>query len=223
MADSVTRVFLVRHGETEWNAARIFQGHMDSTLTGTGLEQASRLADRLQGEGLVAVYSSDQGRAVQTAGATASRLGLPVIQRRELREIDCGDWTGKQYDEVRGLWPSEHAGWRDAPHNHCMPNGETVSQVQERALSFLRDVRAQHPRGAILAVTSNTVVRTVVCHLMGLPLERLWEGPRQTNCAVNLIEVRDNGMSLVSAGDVSHLDGIEASAINFHQGPGGTV
>ena len=200
------RLFLVRHAETEWNTARIFQGRLDSRLTAKGLEQAARLAARLESEGIVAVYSSDQGRAFQTADAIASRLGLKVVPRPDLREIDCGDWTGRGYQDVQSHWPEEHANWTDRPHLHRMPGGESVVEVQQRGLSFLDEVLRRHPGQSICAVTHNTLARAVVCELMDLPLERLWKVPRQPNCAINLIELRNGRPELVIVGDTSHLD-----------------
>ncbi len=218
-----TRLFLVRHGETEWNAARLFQGHLDSRLTPTGLEQAVRLAERLAGEEIEAIYSSDQGRAMRTAEVLAKRLGLEVIPRQELREIDCGDWTGRSYLEVKSAWPAEHETWARRPDLHCMPNGESVAAVQERAMQFVEEVRGRHPGQAVCAVTHNTVVRTVACRLLGWSLEKLWEGPKQANCAVNLIEMRNGTIDLVEVGDATNLDSSQVSAISFHATEGKVI
>ncbi|MHB0870118.1 MAG: histidine phosphatase family protein [Chloroflexota bacterium] len=208
-----TRLFLVRHGETEWNTAQIFQGHLDSPLTPTGLRQAAQLASRLASEGIAAIYSSDQGRAMRTAQVAASRLGLIAAPRADLREIDCGDWTGQSYGDVRIRWPREFEGWRSRPHLHRMPGGEGVAQVQKRSLRFLAEIRQRHPGQAVCAVTHNTVVRTLVCHLQGWPLSRLWDGARQPNCAVNLIELQDGRADLLEIAGTDHLTSV--STIGF--------
>ena len=134
MREQVTRVFLVRHGETEWNAGRTFQGQQDSKLTPRGLRQASELAERLAGEGVEIIYSSDLGRAANTARMVGDRLGLGVSLEPTLREIDCGLWTGLSYDEVSIRWPEDFANWRTRPHLHRMPGGESVAEVQRRGL-----------------------------------------------------------------------------------------
>src|SRR6476661_8354230 len=95
-----TIVFLARHGETLWNLERRFQGHGDSPLSERGLEQARRLGERLAGESLAAVYSSDLGRTRQTAEQVANRHGLEVQTHAGLREIDTGVWTGFHRAEV---------------------------------------------------------------------------------------------------------------------------
>src|SRR5690242_490228 len=94
------RVLIARHGETEWNLSRRFQGHLDSPLTKRGREQAQRLATRLTAESIAAVYSSDLGRALQTATPVAAGLGLEVLTSPFLREIDCGAWTGRFKDDL---------------------------------------------------------------------------------------------------------------------------
>ncbi len=205
MDSRVVRLFLIRHAETEWNNARIFQGHLDSTVTSRGLEQAAELAKRLASEGIAAVYSSDQNRSVQTAQAVASRLGLPVIPRAELREIDTGDWTGMSYQDARAQWPDVYDHWKNRPDLLQMPGGESVVQVQQRALRFIDEVRLRHVGQTVCVVTHNTVVRAILCHLLGWPLARLWEGPRQPNCAINLIEFRDGKADILEMGNASYL------------------
>jgi probable phosphoglycerate mutase len=136
-----------------------------------------------------------------------------VAPRAELREIDCGDWTGRGYQEVRDGWPESFDNWKSRPHLHRMPGGETVAQLQQRVLRFVGEVPAQHQGQTVCAVTHNTDVRVVVCRLLGLPLSQLWEGPRQPNCALNLIELRDGKMDLVEVATTEHLTSI--STIGF--------
>jgi broad specificity phosphatase PhoE len=219
-ATGSARLFLVRHAETEWNTAQIFQGHLDSDVTPKGLGQAALLAERLEAEGISAVYASDQGRALRTARVVASRLGLEVVPRPDLREIDCGEWTGKGYQEVRTHWPEEHATWMHQPQIHRMPGGESVAEVQRRGLRFLDEILSQHGGQSVCAVTHNTLVRAVVCGLMGWTLDQLWEVPRQRNCALNLIELRGSRLELLQIGDTSHLDNHQPPGRDKHPGNG---
>ena len=210
-----TRLFLIRHAETEWNATQLFQGHLDSTLTPRGLAQAEALACRLASEGIQAIYSSDQGRSMRTAEPLASRLHLEVVPRADLREIDCGEWTGRSYQEVRDLWPEDHANWKSRPHLHRMPGGESVAEVQQRGLRFLEEMRRRHAGQVICAITHNTVVRAVLCHLQGKPLSTLWDGERQPNCAINLIELRDGQVCLLKVGDATHLASVGSDGMTI--------
>ncbi|MGI5834904.1 MAG: histidine phosphatase family protein [Chloroflexota bacterium] len=213
MGSGFTKLFLVRHAETEWNAGHIFQGHLDSTLTPRGLAQATALASRLASEGIQVIYSSDQGRSMRTAEPLATKLELQVIPRSDLREIDCGEWTGKSYEEVHELWPEEHHNWRFRPDLHRMPGGESVLQVQQRGLRFLEEIRLRHPGQTICAVTHNTVVRAIITHLQRRPLSKIWDGDRQPNCAVNLIELKNSRSELLIVGDTAHLEDVGSSGM----------
>lgn len=206
-----TRLFLVRHAETEWNTARIFQGHLDSNLTAKGLRQAEELAERLAVEKITALYSSDQGRAMRTAEVLAARLGLEVRPTEELREIHCGDWTGKSYDEVQAGWPEHFEDWRERPHIHCMPGGETVRGVQERGLRFITGIWERHPGESVCAVTHHTIVRSILVEFQGRPLAGLWKGPRQPNCAINLLERRNGEVTALAIADTAHLSEVATS------------
>ncbi len=208
-----TRLFLVRHAETEWNVAEVFQGQLDSALTPKGVRQAAQLAERLASEGVQAVYSSDLGRAMETARIVAERLGLAVKPSAELREIHCGHWTGKSYQEVRRLWPEEFDNWRNRPHIHRMPGGESVAEAQQRVLRFMERVRAEHPGQTVCAITHNTGIRVAVTHLLDKPLSELWDGARQPNCALNLVEMRNGTSALVEIAATDHLTAI--STIEF--------
>jgi len=215
MDNEVTRLFFIRHAETEWNAGRIFQGHLDSSLTARGKAQAEALAARLSSEGIQAIYSSDLGRSMRTAEPLAARLGLAINPRRDLREIDCGEWTGKCYEEVHEKWPLDHGNWRYRPHIHRMPGGESVLQVQQRGLRFLDEIYNLHFGKTICAITHNTVLLAVIIHLQGRPLSDIWHGTRQPNCALNLIEFRDGNPELALVGDATHLDGIGSSEMQI--------
>ncbi len=205
MSSKPIRLFLIRHGETEWNTAQIFQGHLDSPLTATGVNQATSLAERLASEEITVIYSSDQGRSMHTAEIVAERHGLSVHPHKELREIDCGQWTGLSYEAVRGRWPKEFAIWRSRPDQHQMPGGESVAHVQERCVRFVEEIRRSHIGHSICVVTHNTPVRTLLCHFQGLPLSELHGGTRQPNCAVNLIEFRNGRIDLIEVASTQHL------------------
>src|SRR5512133_1433936 len=101
----MTELLLVRHGETNWNRERRFQGHADPPLNDAGREQARELAETLAGEGIDAIYTSDLQRARETAEILAARFGSEVVALRELREIDVGDWQGLTWPEIEERHP----------------------------------------------------------------------------------------------------------------------
>ena len=200
-------VFLARHAETVWNFERVFQGHQDSPLTERGLEQARRLGQRLASERLAAVYASDLGRARATAEAVAEAHGLTVRTHTGLREIDTGEWTGLPRRAVRSVpeWSAQLDAYRDRPWEHRMPGGETIGEVQARALAALREIAGSHAGESIAVVTHHLVVETIMARALGLELEQLWLPYRGGNCFLSVLEVNAERMTPRTMFDNSHV------------------
>lgn len=146
-------ILLVRHGETDENAADRFQGRLNTHLNARGREQSRALALRLAGEGLRELYSSPLSRARETAQIVGGRLGLEPIYDERLMEADTGAWTGRLYADVIAAAPDDFAAWRAVSKSFRFPGGESVREQAARVAAALEDVRAA---GALPAL--------VVCH-----------------------------------------------------------
>jgi broad specificity phosphatase PhoE len=158
----VTTLLLVRHGETDWNAERRFQGHADVPLNARGREQAQRLADELRDTEVDAVYSSDLSRARETAEILGARLSVEIVLDRDLREIDVGSRQGLTWSEAQ-----EVTDW----------DGESRGAHAERIFNALHRIAEQHRGGRVLVVTHGGSMRRVHDHL-GL------DTPPFENCTV---------------------------------------
>jgi broad specificity phosphatase PhoE len=165
-----TRILLARHGETEWNRLGRWQGHADPPLNETGRSQAAALAERLEGDGIAAVYSSDLRRASETARIVAGRLGLEVTEDRALREIDVGSWSGLTRDEVRERYPDGFARWLAGEIGH---DGETREELADRVVGAVERIAAAHPDDHVLLVTHGGAIRALRRHAAGDPGESL--------------------------------------------------
>ena len=119
----MTEFLLVRHGETDWNRDRRFQGHADPGLNDTGRVQALELADELAAERIDAIYASDLARARETAEIIAGRVGAPVVLDRELREIDVGEWQGLTWPEIEQRYPDGVRNWHEHGHGGAIQHG----------------------------------------------------------------------------------------------------
>jgi broad specificity phosphatase PhoE len=161
----VTELLLVRHGETDWNVERRFQGHADPPLNALGREQAHALAEELVGAGLEVVYTSDLVRARETAEIVAARAGVRAVGLPELREIDVGDWQGLTWPEIEQRFPDGVRGWHD--HGHGWSAGETYEQLAARVLRALRGIAREHPAGRVLVVGHGGTVRVVRAFVEG--------------------------------------------------------
>ena len=160
-----TILFLLRHGETEWNRSGRYQGRSDPELTPNGEAQARRAAKLLARLNLAAIAVSPLKRAYVTASIVAERLGLPITTDERLVEMGYGDWEGLQQAEIKTRWPELLRRWKKAPDEVAPPGGESLSDLQRRVRSFLQDT-AVGP-GPILAVTHAGVIRTAVLEIRG--------------------------------------------------------
>lgn len=173
----MTRLLLVRHGETDWNADGRLQGQTDRPLSEFGRQQARRLADELAAEDLEAIYSSDLARARETAEIVGARVGLPVMLDRGLREKDWGTWEGLTAVERDRV---EFA-------------GESTEAHQERILRALQRISERHPGdGSVLVVTHGGSMRRVQTATMGMAL------PVVENCGRWLCAYEDGAFHAVS-------------------------
>jgi alpha-ribazole phosphatase len=188
----VTRLFLVRHGETEWNAAHRIQGQTDVPLNEQGLRQASAVAAYLAAESLTAVYASNLSRARQTAEAIAAVHGLPVHLAPELREVDFGEWEGLDEAAIAARFPEEYRLWREDSLRHRPPGGETIAALRARAAQVYDRVVAAHAGETVALVGHGGSIRALVLHAIGLPLEA-YSRLRMRNAAVSLVEIGDRG------------------------------
>ena len=183
-----TTIVLVRHGETDWNRERRYQGHADTPLNEAGRRQAVELAEVLRDVGLTAVYTSPLRRAAETADIVAGRLGLEAEELEALREVDVGDWQGLTVDEVKARFPDRlDVAWRSG-----WQNGETHDELSARVLPALIGLDRMHTGGRVLGVTHAGPLRVALTAAAGLSYEesRPQIGPL-ANCAVFRFAIRD--------------------------------
>jgi broad specificity phosphatase PhoE len=162
----VTTILLARHGESDWNASRRWQGHCDRPLTETGLAQAAALADRLDEIDLDAVYASDLRRARETAELVARRKGFAVTILSELREVDVGSWSGLTRREAEERFPDGFRRWLEGGPG--WEGGETYEEMAERIELAIRTIADEHPRGRVLLVSHGGPIRAVHALALGL-------------------------------------------------------
>jgi probable phosphoglycerate mutase len=199
-----TQLIIVRHGQTEWNIAGIRQGHLDSRLTNKGVAQAKALAQRLAREKFNALYSSDLGRAVQTAMAIADLTGHEIVTDPRLRERHLGIFQGLNADEITQKYPEERRMLRTMGPDYVIPGGESMRQQVERNVSYLNDLAQRHGGETIVVVTHGGVVSGFFRHTLAIPLD----APRRfefVNAGVNVFTYEQENWMLLTWGDVSHL------------------
>jgi alpha-ribazole phosphatase len=171
----MTRLLLVRHGLTDWNAAQRFQGQHDVPLNATGQQQAAALAERLAGEPLQALVASDLQRARATAAAIAARHTCPMLFEPRLREISFGAWEGLTYAEIAATHPEVLAAWEKNILENAPPGGETLAQLAGRVQAVLDDLLVAHAGETLLLVAHGGTLQVLICLALGLPPEKYWQ------------------------------------------------
>lgn len=170
----MTHLYLIRHGQTDWNIEGRWQGHADVPLNEHGHQQAACIAQALAAVGLSAIYSSDLQRALDTAKAISTTTGLPVMVDPRLREIHQGEWQGMLADEIETRYREMLLHRRVDPLDAAPPGGETVKQVRDRVISAIEEIRQNHPLEKVAVVSHGFALALVRVHYQGYPLQQVW-------------------------------------------------
>jgi len=168
----MSRIVLVRHGETVWHAENRYAGRSDIALTPKGLQQAEQLAAWARGANLSAVWSSTLSRARWTAQPAADAVGLLLHVDERLIELDFGRGEGLTDAEMEEQFPEERVAFMHDPVTHHLPGGEDPVFAVERGMAALHEIAAASPAGRSLVVMHNTLIRLMLCSLLGIPLSR---------------------------------------------------
>lgn len=162
-------VVLIRHGETDWNRSGRIMGDRPVPLNQNGITQAARLAIQLSALSSLRLHASPMTRTKQTAEILAATLRATVTEEADLREIGVGEWEGRYWNEFDGH--PAHAHWYTSPHEARPPGGETLAEVQQRAVAAVARILSSNERGPALLVTHADVIRTIVAHYLEMTLQ----------------------------------------------------
>lgn len=195
-------LWLVRHGESTWNALGRLQGGADAPLSARGRVQAEALAARLEGMPFDALYTSPLRRAWDTAAVCARALGLAPVPVDGFREIGLGAWEGVAVDLLRAREGDAYRRWLEAPADHPPPAGEPVGRLAERLERACESLGTRHRGGRVLVVAHGGVIATLVCRWQGRPLNELWR-VRVANGSITRGRWPDGG--LVAVNETDHL------------------
>lgn len=198
------RLILVRHGETDWNEQRRYQGQTDVPLNGNGKHQAKRLAHRLRSEEIHAVYASDLQRAWDTAIAVVAYHGVKACAEPRLREIHFGLWEGLTYGELHQRFPEVLSAWQKDSLRVTVPDGEPMMDLVTRVGEVLDQISYTMQGRTVLLVAHGGTLQVMLCLALGLP-----PGARQhflvSPASISELHLYEEGPVLVSLNDTHHL------------------
>ena len=163
----MTTVWLARHGESDWNAAKRFQGRSDRPLTPLGRQQAKALASELaSSSSLSVIYTSPLRRALETAAVVGEQVGLEPVPDDDLREVDVGSWTGLSRAEVEARYPDAFERWLDGGEG--WDDGESYAEMSARVLAALVRISGSHPGDELLVVSHGGPIRAIQAAAAGM-------------------------------------------------------
>ncbi|QGQ99431.1 histidine phosphatase family protein [Paenibacillus psychroresistens] len=199
-----TNIYLVRHGQTEWNVAHRMQGHQDSPLTELGLTQAQWLADAFVDKPLDLIYSSTSYRAFRTAEIIKNNKNIDIVQLDEFREINLGEWEGQTQTEIKAAFPESFNHFWNNPEAYQPNGGEAYSDVMNRAYEKLLEIISLNAGKHILIVTHTVVIKLLMTHFEQKPLTQLWDLPYIHPVCLCHLRVENDEPTIILHGDISH-------------------
>ena len=200
----MTKIFLIRHGETERNKIGKLQGSSDIKLLPEGMQQAHLLAEHAPFHNVDAIYSSDLERAVKTAEILAAKFHLPVIKERGLRETSFGEWEGRFLSDLAKENPKGFEKFFTRPDKVQPPNGETFLQSQARIMNALGEIIADNDGKSVIVVSHGAAIRLIICAALVIPISKMW-AIGQYNMALNILIFADGHFSVELLNSTLHL------------------
>jgi broad specificity phosphatase PhoE len=203
-----TTVYLIRHGETDWNVQGRWQGHTDIPLNEKGNTQAQLLAEYLKRENIRFdyIYSSDLARAYQTAWEVGTMMTVAVELLPGLREIDMGSWSGLTREQVKEQYPVEYAlleKGQDIPRG----GAETLTALRERVVTIVEAMVKQHPGETLAFFTHGGAVRMMLRYIGEIDIASQ-PCPHIGNTSINILHHTHTGWRLHRCNEMPHLEGV---------------
>ena len=203
----MTRIIMIRHGQSQANAQSRFAGHSDFDLSELGKQQAELAAKYLyEREPLDAIYASDLLRAHNTAVPFSKLYGLPITDREGLRELFAGDWEGRTIDEIKERYTEDFRIWREDFSNARCSGGESVAEIYARMIPEVLSLARENDGRCILLATHATPIRVTEAFSRGLSADRVHEVPFVRNSAMNIFEYDGENLRPVRTNITEHLD-----------------
>jgi broad specificity phosphatase PhoE len=197
-------LYVIRHGETEWNTQKRMQGRLDSDLTDKGVNDALLLGERLKETGFQRVISSPSKRAVETANRVIGKRSISIETDERLMEIDLGSWQGKTESEIKELFPTQFNSYWNQPVMYENPRGESFLDVKNRVADFLFNLEKTIPSGNVLIVTHGVVVKTLYLLCRNASVEEIWNPPFIHGTSLTIVKIHDGKKELLLEACMAH-------------------
>ena len=197
----MTRIILIRHGYSVANKEVRFSGQADTPLDEIGILQAKEITEYVVNNfNIDAVYSSDLSRAYETVRGIAEAFSLPVIKRKELRELDVGVWQGRPVSEVAEEYPEEYRLFKTNVGRYSPVGGESYEEMMKRAMDEIYRIVAENKGKTVVIGTHGGVIRVIRAFIKGLSLDEIKTLSHVPNASVTILEETNGVLSIAVEG-----------------------
>lgn len=200
------KIYITRHGETEWNKAGKMQGWQNSNLTEKGISNAKKLGESLSRIEFDYIYSSPLGRALDTSKYIRGSKNTEIIVKDSLKEMGFGCWEGVDHSEVEKLYPVQRHNFWSNPHLYEPVDGESYEELLRRVGALFEEIAADKSAQNVLIVTHAAVKKAIYSILRDIPLEAFWGPPYMHDTCLTVLEVVNGEIRWILEADTSHLD-----------------
>lgn len=195
-------LYVIRHGETEWNVQKRMQGRLDSSLTEKGRYNAELLGRSLKDIEFKRIFSSPSKRATDTAKLVRGNRDLPIEEDERLFEIHLGEWQGKTHAEIKTQFPKSFDAYWNRPEEFVNPHGEVFQDVKDRVADFLAEI--ERFKGNILIVTHGVVIKALYLHCRNTSVREIWNTPEILGTSLTIVSVQDGLYEFTLEGSMDH-------------------
>ncbi|OPZ85859.1 MAG: Phosphoserine phosphatase 1 [Firmicutes bacterium ADurb.Bin419] len=199
------KIYITRHGETQWNKKGLMQGWKNSDLTEKGIENAKRLGESLKDINFDVIYSSPLDRAIETAKCINGESNTKIVLIESLKEMGFGIWEGMEHSKIKELYPEQYTNFWERPHLYKpQENGESFEELLVRVKKAWDEILKAGGNN-ILIVTHAVVLKTLYTIIKNLELKDLWNPPFMKDTCLTIVEVKENKVKIMLEADTSHL------------------
>ncbi len=199
------KIYLLRHGETEYSQRGAYCGALDAELTEEGRQMAQAFAEAYRSIPWADIYVSPMKRAIATAQPLCDAVGLPMQMRNGLREISYGAWEDREQEDVRIHHEEDYIRWMTEPAWNPPTGGETAIQIASRALPIITEIESRFKSGNVLVVSHKATIRIILCSLLGIDVGRYRDRINAPAASVSIVKFGTYGPMLEVLGDRSYM------------------
>lgn len=205
-------VYLIRHGETEWNIIRKMQGQLDSPLTAFGVKQGKWIQERMDQIAYDVILTSPLGRAHTTAKMINQNKQKELVLVDELKEIHLGPWEGRKKADIQMEHKEADYFFWNEPEKYVPLGGEDFFDMRKRAKKFVEEILLQRPEEKIAVVSHAITLKAIIAYMNGVEVKDMWKGNHLRPTSLTKVQHKNQGFHMEYIGDISHYK--EESAFN---------